>query len=235
MLKKRTLKQYGVSKWYSTLADYTFPTTFVKLKETELDLLAQGIVDECEVYHIVNRIAHAQQAFFGSKFVFADTIAPTDTTRFISKRGSIHSAASAWKNLASSEKVRTAAKNREFECICVRPFRSMNRSREFRLFINEGNLILMSQYWLDRHYHKLESKKDFYWTKAEELLDEISWLLPKETIVLDLYFTSKDQIILIDFNPWGPPTLPLLAESWNIDWTEEIGIKIVQPEDQTII
>ena len=106
----------------------------------------------------------------------------------------------------------------------------MTRPREFRLFINEGRLILMSQYWLIRHYHRLEFKKDFYWAKAEELVDEISWLLPSETIVLDIYFTSKDQVILIDFNTWGEPTSPLLAESWDIDWTEEVGLKIIPPE-----
>ena len=78
-----------------------------------------------------------------------------------------------------------------------------------------------------RHYHRLDVKKDFYWAKAEELIDEISWLLPSDTIVLDIYFTSKDQIILIDFNTWGKPTAPLLAESWSIDWRNEHGIKII--------
>lgn len=229
-MKRRTGKNYGVSSWYPTLADYTFPTTFVKLKAAELELLANGVTKESEVSNIVSRIHKAQHAFSGNTFVFADVLAPTDTKRFATKRGAVHSAQSAWNNLASSEKVRTAAVSKEFECLCIRPFRNMTRYREFRLFINEGRLILMSQYWLTRHYHRLELKKDFYWEKAEELIDEISWLLPAETIVLDLYFTSKSQILLLDFNPWGEPTLPLLAESWNIDWTEEIGIKTLPPE-----
>ena len=226
-MKKKETVDYGISSWYSTLADYTFPTTFVKLKDAELDMLANGVTEEKEVYNIVNRISKAQYAFSRNTFVFADTTAPTDTERFAFKKGAVYSAASAWRNLTESAKIRTAAKNREFECICVRPFRNMTHYREFRLFIYEGRLALMSQYWQTRHYHRLDVKKDFYWAKAEELVDEISWLLPSDTIVLDIYFTAKDHIILIDFNSWGEPTAPLLAQSWNIDWSGEHGIKII--------
>ncbi len=232
-MKKTETVHYEVSSWYSTLADYTFPTTFVMLKDAELDLLAKGITDESEVNGIVSRISKAQNAFSGNTFVFADTVAPTDTERFSSKKGAVYSATSAWRNLTESEKIRTAAKNREFECLCIRPFRNMTHYREFRLFIYEGKLSLMSQYWQERYYHRLDAKKDLYWAKAEELVDEISWLLPSETIALDIYFTSKDQIILIDFNKWGKPTDPLLAQSWNIDWSNEHGIKILpQPEEE---
>jgi hypothetical protein len=231
-MNKKEVVRYGVSSWYSTLADYTFPTTFVKLKDDELDLLANGITEESEVYSIVNRISKAQYAFSGNTFIFADTIAPTDTERFSYKKGAVYSAASAWRNLTESSKIRTAAKNREFECLCIRPFRNMTHYREFRLFIFEGRLSLMSQYWQTRHYHRLDVKKDFYWTKAEELVDEISWLLPSDTIVLDIYFTSKDQIILVDFNSWGEPTSPLLAQSWNLDWSKEHGIKIISSSEE---
>ena len=231
-MKKNETLHYGISSWYSTLADYTFPTTFVKLKEDELDLLANAVTEESEVYNVLNRISKAQGAFSGNTFVSGDTVAPTDTERFSFKKGAVYSAESAWRNLTESSKIRTAAKNREFECICIRPYRNMTHYREFRLFIFDGKLSLMSQYWQTRHYHRLDVKKDFYWAKAEELVDEISWLLPSETIVLDIYITSKDQMILVDFNTWGAPTSPLLAESWDIDWTKEHGIKIISPSEE---
>ena len=226
-MKRRRNVEYGVSSWYSTLADYTFPTTFVKLKEAEFDMLADGVTEESEICNIVGRISKAQYAFSGNTFVFTDTTAPTDTKRFASKKGAVFSGASAWRNLAESPKIQEAAKNREFECICVRPFRNMSRYREFRLFVYEGRLALMSQYWETRYYHRLDAKKDFYWSKAEELVDEISWLLPSDTIVLDIYFTAKDYIILVDFNSWGEPTSPKLAQSWDIDWNSKHGIKII--------
>ena len=90
-MKKLKTEQYGVSSWYSTLADYTFPTTFVKLKDAELDLLAHSITDESEVFNIVNRISKAQGAFSGNTFVFGDTTAPTDTERFAFKKGAVYS------------------------------------------------------------------------------------------------------------------------------------------------
>jgi len=224
---------YGVSSWYPTLADYTFPTTFVRLKDSELKLLAEGITEGSEVDNIVSRIAKAQKHFLYNTFVFADTVAATDTERFENKKGAVFSAESAWKNLTQSEKVRTAAKNGDFSCLSIRPFRNMSNHREFRLFINNGKLALMSQYWQSRHYHRLELRKDLYWNKAEELVDEISWLLPSDNIVLDIYFTSSDHIILLDFNCWGNPTLPLLAESWDIDWNSVSGIRTIPNVDES--
>ena len=223
----KPIKELGISHWYSTLADYTFPTTFVQLKEASLDMIVNRVTEGSEVEAVITRIQNAQSAFPGRTFVFADTTAPTDTDRFLIKKGAVHSAASAWKNLVDSEKIRSAAKNREFECICVRPFRNLTYPREFRLFIYGGKLKLISQYWQTRHYERIVEKKELYWQKAKEFVEEISWLLPEQTIVLDIYFTSKDHIILLDFNAWGEPTKPLLAESWNIDWTKEYGIRIL--------
>lgn len=228
---KKQFFNYGISHWYPTLADYTFPTTFVKLKEEELDWLANEVIEEEKIKTILNRITNAQHAFSGSTFVTTDTIAPTDTKRFLSKKGAVHSAESAWYNLTKSKKVKFAAQKKEFEYICVRPFRNMTYPREFRLFIFDGKLKLMSQYWLTRHFYRLDNKKDFYWTKAKEFIEEISWLLPAKDIVVDIYFTSSDRIIIIDFNSWGSPTLPLLAETWNLDWTQEFGIKLL-PESK---
>ena len=219
---------YGVSSWYSTLADHTFPTSFVKLKESDLDLIVNEIKTGKDVEGIIARIKKAQYGFSGATFISADVVAPTDTLRFVNKKGAVHSAKSAWNILLASEKVKNAAKNREFEFICIRPFRNFTYPREFRLFIYNGELKLMSQHLLDRAYQRLILRKDFWWTKAKELVEEISWLLPEKTIVLDIYFTSRDQILLLDFNKWGYPTKPLLADTWDLNWNNEFGIKLLQ-------
>lgn len=224
----QTKNIYGVSSWYSTLADYTFPTSFVKLRESDLDLIVNEVKTGNDAQNIISRIKKAQHGFPGATFVFADVVTPTDTLRFVEKKGAVRSAKSAWNTLLASEKVKTAAKNREFEFICVRPFRNFTYPREFRLFIHDSKLKLMSQYLLDRPYQRLILRKEFWWAKAKELVEEISWLLPEKTIVLDVYFTSKDQILLIDFNKWGYPTTPLLANRWDINWDEELGIKLLQ-------
>ncbi len=219
---------YGVSSWYSTLADHTFPTTFVKLKDSDLELIAKETREGTEVESLVSRIKKAQAAFSGATFVFADTVAPTDTPRFDSKKGAVHSAQSAWNNLVISEKVRFAASKKEFEFICIRPFRNMTYPREFRLFIYNGALKLMSQMHLERPYQRLLLRREFWWNKAKEFVDEISWLLPQETIVMDVYFTSKDEILIVDFNKWGESTDSLLAGTWSLDWNSEYGLKLME-------
>ena len=219
---------YGISAWYATLADHTFPTTFVKLKESDLELITNGIKESKEVDSLVIRIGNAQSAFYGATFVLADTVAPTDTPRFADKKGAVHSAQSAWNNLVLSSKVREAAKRKEFEFICIRPFRNMTYQREFRLFIYGKTLKRMSQTQLDRPYRRLTSKKDFWWGMANELIEDISWLLPDKNIVMDVYFTSKDEIIILDFNKWGSPTDPMLAKTWNLDWDINYGLKLLE-------
>jgi len=225
---KKNKDVYGVSSWYMTLADYTFPTTFVKLRESEVQLIADGKTEGDEVDSILSRLNNAQKSFSGSSVVFADIVAPTDTDRFRDRKGAVSSAKMAWDNLIDSKKVREAASEKLFEYICVRPFRNMTRAREFRLYIHDGELKLMSQYWLVRKYERLQGRKDIYWEKARNLVDEIAWLLPSDNIVLDIYFTSKEEILLIDFNKWDEPTKPLLAKSWDLDWETVHGIKIIE-------
>ena len=105
----------------------------------------------------------------------------------------------------------------------------MSYPREFRLFIHGGHLSAMSQYWLVRHFKRLEGRKQSFWNKAKALVEDIAWQLPRPDVVLDVYFTSGNQILLIDFNPWGNPTDPLLVRGWNRDWTVPAGIKLMPP------
>jgi hypothetical protein len=105
----------------------------------------------------------------------------------------------------------------------------MSHPREFRLFIKDGKLNAMSQYWLIRHYRRLEGRKKGYWKDAVDMVKKISWLLPAQTIVMDIYITSSNKILILDFNPWGDPTDPLMMKDWERDWSEEAGINLIQP------
>jgi hypothetical protein len=105
----------------------------------------------------------------------------------------------------------------------------MTKPREFRLFIKGGKLRAMSQYWLIRHFRRLDGKRKEYWNMALEFVENISWLLPDPDIVLDIYFTADNDILIIDFNCWGEDTNPLMLKSWDIDWNIEHGIKLIEP------
>ena len=217
--------------WYSALANRTFLTTFVKLRSEAVKALADGIeFDEnpdSPVAQTVNELRIAMSSVHGNSFVFTDSCAPTDTERFLNKNGAVFSAESAWSNLAKSFKVRESAEKGEVEHICIRPFRRMNRTREFRLFIYEGKLSAMSQYYLIRHFRRLEGVKESYWEKAQKFVDEIIWLLPVKTLVIDIYFTSDNEILIIDLNKWGEPTEPLMLDRWDRDWATPAGIVLM--------
>ena len=229
IMNKNKIKSYKTASWYQKLADHTFPTSFVKLNDKELKALADGQTDGDIAEEVQQRLKTPMSSFPWNCFVFTDTVAPTDTERFETKRGAVYSPASAWRFLAESSKVRNAASCGEIEHICVRPFRRMSKTREFRLFIKEGQLKAMSQYWLIRHYRRLAGRKDFFWDHASELVNEIAELLPNPDIVMDVYFTSDNQILIIDFNTWGEPTNPLILKTWNRDWNKPAGIQLIEP------
>ncbi len=224
--------------WYPVLAGHTFLTSFVKLRKNALSALIAGEnLDDYEddddvnpaVEQVIEDLRQPMAAIPGNCFVSVDTCAPTDTERFAGKRGAVYSPESAWKYLTLSEKVRNAASRGEVEYICLRPFRRMNRTREFRLFIRNGQLNAMSQYDLHRHFRRLERVRKHYWELANEFVNGISWLLPLKTLVMDIYFTSSEEILIIDLNQWGEPTDPLLLNTWERDWSDKAGIVLMPP------
>ena len=222
--------------WYPVLAGHTFLTTFVKLRKDALNILiAGGDFDREEegrnpaVKRVIEDLRQPMAAIPGNCFVSVDRCAPTDTERFAGKRGAVFSPESAWKYLVRSEKVRESARRGEVEYICLRPFRRMNRTREFRLFLWEGRLVAMSQYNLDRHFRRLEGIREKLWEKAEDFVRGISWLLPVKTLVMVIYITASGDILIIDLNPWGEPTDPLLLRTWERNWSCPAGIVLMDP------
>jgi len=222
-------KIYKISEWYQSLADHTFPTSFVKLSQDEKSAIVQQDTKSSFGKEVQERLRLPMHYFPGNCFVCVDTAAPTDTERFKNKRGAVYSPESAWKYLCESEKVRDAVKSGDSDHICIRPFRRMSHPREFRLFIKDGHLNAMSQYWLIRHYRRLEGRKESYWESALNMVEKISWLLPSSTLVMDIYFTSSNKILILDFNCWGAPTDPLMLKEWDRDWDEPAGINLIKP------
>lgn len=216
--------------WYAKLAAFSLPTSFVSLHPDEIEALAEGKKAD-EVKDAVKRLHAVARLFPYNRFYSVDIAAPTDTERFKNKRGAVRSAESAWNILASSEKVRQAAKDGLVSAICIRPFRRMDISREFRLFIKDGKLFAMSQYWLVKHFPKMEKSKESSWKKAALFVEKNAWALPIKDVAMDVYFTSSGKILITDLNPLGFPTDPLMFNDWeNFDWQgEAAGIRIVPP------
>lgn len=229
-------KFYAIPNWYQALLSYTFDTKFVKLRTDAISALADSancgtpIDMKSEIsQQVIRDLRPVMKQVPGNCFVSVDLCAPTDTERFASKRGAVYSPESAWYYLANSSKVAASAAAGDVEFVCIRPYRHMSRAREFRLFIYEGKLSAMSQYNLVRHFRRLEGLRNRYWRIADQFVNDIIWRLPEKTLVMDIYLTSSEKILVIDLNPWGKTTDPLLLNTWDRDWSEVSGLHLIPP------
>ncbi len=219
---------YRMPIWYADFSTFAFMTGFVRLTDDEITALSEGVTHGPQVRGVIHRMKRVMYFIPGNSFASVDCVAPTDTERFHHKRGAVHSARSAWKYLALSEKVQRSAQAGEVGYVCLRPFRRITRAREFRLFVYQRQLKAMSQYWLVRHFRRLNSVVDKYWKLANRFVEQIAPLLPDDNIVIDIYFTAEDEILLLDFNIWGE-CRPLMLHTWERDWDETVGPVLMPP------
>ena len=218
------------TQWYSSFSEHTFPTLFIRLTDEEQAFLIGDSADQKVVSHLEERLQQAMNSLPGKSFVALDNCAPTDVENFIKLKAQ-SSASSAIKLLQSSEKVKTSLKEKKAVHLYVRPYRRMDKTREFRLFIHNRQLVGMSQYCLERHFRRLEGRKDEFWNKALAFAAEVTPFLQDENQIIDIYFTSNGTVLINDFNDWGEAT-PLLLRSWDRDWSEVAGIKLMKPPRQ---
>lgn len=224
----------GIPGWYPRLGAYSLFTTFVTIPEEARNYLASADREHFEGAeelnrHMIELLKRPMEAFSGYVFASVDRCAPTDTLRFEQRYGAVHRAEQTWNILCDSRKVRESAAAGEVTSICLRPFHRMNIPREFRLFIRDGELVAMSQYHLIRHFRRLEGVKVKYWKLAEQLVKLVGWALPLKELVMDIYIASDDRTYIVDLNPWGPPTDPLLLRTWDRDWSKVVGIVLMEP------
>lgn len=215
----------AISDWYTVLGDHTFPTVFVRLQTDEVAAFLAREADSAPARRVIDRLHKAIRSLPGSSFVGADVCAPTDNPGF--RHGSVSSGRAAWELLAGSEKVQAAFREGRSERFTVRPYRRMDLTREFRLFVFGRELKAASQRRLDRHYRRLAKRQEEIWQHCQNLAQEIVPLLPTESLTVDVYLTSARKMLVVDLNPWGPPTDPLLLRAWDRDWHEVIGLKLI--------
>ena len=215
---------YCISDWYTSFANLTFPTVFIRLKPDEIE----SIISNQSSGKLITKIERVIQNLPGKSFVHADCCAPTDSANFIKRNGAINSAILGWEILLESAKVVQAFKDKRTERIGFHPYRRMSKVREFRIFVKDRQCIAMSQRYLNKHYAKIEARKKMIWDKGKLLIRDISSFLPADNLVVDVYLNSANQFMILDLNTWGSPTEPLLLRDWNCDWHENMGLKLVE-------
>ena len=219
---------FPISSWYASLGDVTFPSVFIPLSADTRKALLAGDEASTAARTGLEALRQALGAFTGACVVNADVCAPTDSPHYQPRSG-VFAAATAWRLLATSSKVRAAFSEGHTTRLVVRPFRRMDRTREFRLFIHRRQLAAMSQYCLERHFRRLAGRTGEIWERGLEFAARLAPGWPADTLVADVYLTSDKRLLLVDLNPWGPPTEPLLLRSWERDWETPAGLKLIPP------
>lgn len=215
-----------ISDWYARLSDYTFTTVFVNLSAEERQILLNADIRAPGAKPLIERIRQAIRAIPWSAFVATDTCAPNDSPLYSYASG-VFTVKGAWQLLTSSDKVRRAWSEGKVDRLVLRPNRRLNRRREFRMFFKGRELKAMSQYHLDRHFASIEERRDEIWKRAQEFAAKIGPLLPMDDVVVDVYLTANHQYMIIDLNEWGGGTDPKLLKTWERDWNEVAGLRII--------
>lgn len=106
---------------------------------------------------------------------------------------------------------------------------------EFRCFVCAGQLVGISQREVTAYYPSLLERKD----ELRELIrdffiDHVEGRFKSENYTFDVYVTKDRRVKLMDFNPWGAFTLPLLFDWEELERSEkaeeEIDFRIVESQ-----
>lgn len=101
-----------------------------------------------------------------------------------------------------------------FELV-LRKWKDINPGMEFRCFVKDNKLIAISQRDTASCYDFIEhNEKDICSDIASFFKQKIAYKFPDSSFTFDIYRYSPQKILLIDFNPFGAQTDPLLF-TWN--------------------
>ena len=95
--------------------------------------------------------------------------------------------------------------------LVLRKWQEISSSTEFRCFVKKGHIIAISQRDTASHYPYIAQNYDEIHSRIKEFFHQkISGKFPDDSYVFDIYLKSNKVIKLVDFNPFGDLTDPLL-------------------------
>ena len=109
--------------------------------------------------------------------------------------------------------------------LVLRKWQEISSSTEFRCFVKKGHIIAISQRDTASHYPYIAQNYDEIHSRIKEFFQKkICGKFPDNSYVFDIYLKSSQVIKLVDFNPFGNITDPLL-----FTWDE---LSKVEPDEQ---
>ncbi|KAK4253723.1 hypothetical protein QN277_010362 [Acacia crassicarpa] len=112
---------------------------------------------------------------------------------------------------------------------------SLRPEMEFRCFVRGKKLIGISQREVTTFYPALlEKKNDLLLLMQDFFNNKVRYVFESENYTFDVYITIDERIKILDFNPWGGFTLPLLFAWEELDQIldDEDGVEFRIIEDR---
>ncbi|KAK2994117.1 hypothetical protein RJ640_003640 [Escallonia rubra] len=231
---------------HSILNNDAFPNRIHNPDEEEDFVVAEGSDDESEqpsappaFPELELRIAESIEFLGGNVFPKLNWSAPKDSA-WISSTGSLRctSFSEIVLLLRSSDCVvhdlchaynscndTTLSRPSTFFLALRKWYPSLRPEMEFRCFVRNQLLVGISQREVTGFYPVLlEKKNDLKMMIQDFFTDEVSMRFESENYTFDVYITTDGRVKLLDFNPWGAFTLPLLFTWGELDQNiEEFG------------
>ncbi|XP_055970485.1 cell division cycle protein 123 homolog [Sorex fumeus] len=114
----------------------------------------------------------------------------------------------------------------EYELV-LRKWCELIPGAEFRCFVKENKLIGVSQRDYTQHYEHISKQKDEIIQGIQDFFQKhIQYKFLDEDFVFDIYRDSRGKVWLIDFNPFGEVTDPLL-----FTWEELVSGPALRGDD----
>jgi hypothetical protein len=112
--------------------------------------------------------------------------------------------------------------------LVLRKWAEINPSTEWRCFVKQGQLIAISQRDTSSYYQHIEKdeasiKQDILSFFREQILDQF----PLSSYAFDVTRPGKDKVTLVDINPFGVTTDPLLYDWPDLfNWSNSDGMEL---------
>ncbi|KAK2996491.1 hypothetical protein RJ639_008070 [Escallonia herrerae] len=231
---------------HSVLNNDAFPNRIHNPDEEEDFVVAEGSDDESEqpsappaFPELELRIAESIEFLGGAVFPKLNWSAPKDSA-WISSTGNLRctSFSEIVLLLRSSDSVvhdlchaynscndTTLSRPSTFFLALRKWYPSLRPEMEFRCFVRSRLLVGISQREVTGFYPVLlEKKNDLKMMIWDFFTDEVSMRFESENYTFDVNITTDGRVKLLDFNPWGAFTLPLLFTWEELDQNiEEFG------------
>ncbi|BFG26337.1 hypothetical protein CerSpe_126110 [Prunus speciosa] len=106
---------------------------------------------------------------------------------------------------------KTSSRPKSFVLALRKWYQFLKPEMEFRCFVRNQNLVGISQREVTTFYPALLEKKGSLRVLIEDFfVENLMSKFESENYTFDVYVTEDDRVKVVDFNPWGAFTLPLM-------------------------